>query len=122
MTRPELISWWASFSEIDICIVNGKYVRENFDIDFTQGGNHGKYDFIPKNEIWIDNGLNDDEIVPTVLHEMIEYRLMGSGLDYDRAHDVASEIELAYRKLDDYDATLDRIEELAESIVKVNIV
>jgi hypothetical protein len=109
--------WYASFAnKIKVYIVDGKYVRENQEIDFTQGGNSGKYEFIPKEEIWIDDGLNEDEILPTLLHEVIEYKLMDGGYDYDFAHDIASDVELAYRKLDDYEMMIDKIEEVCNSL------
>ena len=99
--KEPYLKLWTSLCDgaMEVWIVDGKWIRENLEIDFTQGGNGEKYHFVPRNEIWIDNGLNEDEILPTLLHELVEQRLMAGGLDYERAHDVSSAIELAYRRI-----------------------
>ena len=58
-------------------LVSGEKVRNEMDIDFTQGGNDGIYPFyIPKSEIWIDDALHGLDRTATALHEMVERDLM----------------------------------------------
>lgn len=82
----------------NIYLVNGKAVRDNFLLSFTQGGHDKVYDFIPKNEIWIDDDLSNKERKYVILHELYERKLMNDGLNYDLAHRKANELEKKYRK------------------------
>ena len=107
---------YTNFSQIEVYIVDGKYVRENMEIGFTHGGNPEVYDFIPEREIWIDSDLSRDEIIPTVLHEAIEYKLISNGINYDKAHDTANKIELFYRKLGNYGMMKNKIREICKEI------
>jgi hypothetical protein len=70
-------------------IVDGTFVRDTIFIDFTEGGNPERYDFIPKGEIWIDNA-NEAEAGFILLHELHESALMAGGMSYDKAHDAAN--------------------------------
>jgi hypothetical protein len=98
-------------------IIDGKLARETLDLDFTEGGNYGKYDFVPKDEIWLDDGQREDELFATLLHEMIEYADIIKGASYDQGHRLASEVELRTRlkpeefpsKIDEQAATLKKL-------------
>lgn len=82
-----------------VYLVNGKEIRDNFKTDFTQGGNGYAYKWVPKNEIWIEDGLDDSEIPFVVLHELTEAKLMeNKKLTYDEAHILASKEEFKKRK------------------------
>lgn len=82
-----------------VYLVNGKEIRDNFKTDFTQGGNGYAYKWVPKNEIWIEDGLDDSEIPFIVLHELTEAKLMeNKNLSYDEAHILASKEEFKKRK------------------------
>ena len=79
-----------------VYLVNGQAVRENVDLDFTEGGNPSRYGYIPLNEIWIEGQAS--ELGATALHEFIEAEAMlKSGLSYDKAHDEASAAERLFR-------------------------
>lgn len=69
--------------KISVWIVDGKIVRDIFFIDFTLGGHDKVYAFIPKNEIWIDDDVNPEEIPFILVHEMHERTLMAKGWGYD---------------------------------------
>jgi hypothetical protein len=87
------------WGDLKAYIVDGKTVREGYDLDFTEGGNFGKYAFVPSNEIWLDNQQGADEVLPTLLHELIEYGLIsGKNKSYLEAHKEASIRELKARK------------------------
>jgi hypothetical protein len=60
------------------------------------GGNHERYEFVPENEIWIDNA-NIGEADFILLHELHESKLMAGGMSYDKAHEAANKVEQAAR-------------------------
>ena len=112
--RPRLVLW-RSFPEVRVWIVDGAMVRgskeyrgavkgpngarEDFDaVDFTEGGNGGRYPWIPEDEVWIDSGLSSDEIPFVALHELVErYWMLGMGKGYEVAHEIANRVEKRYR-------------------------
>jgi hypothetical protein len=70
---------------LKIYIVRGDLVRSLFNVDFTQGGHDKVYNFIPKNEVWIDDDLYKKEIPYVLVHELHERYLMAKGWPYDSA-------------------------------------
>ncbi|HPL95299.1 MAG TPA: hypothetical protein PLF15_00760 [bacterium] len=76
---------WTKYSDdqIKIWIVDGRLVRDFLLTYFTAGGHGFVYNFIPKNEIWIDNVLNEKEKKLTLIHELRERNLMANGWGYD---------------------------------------
>jgi len=95
--------------------VNGEYVRDNYNIDYTMGGSWKTYPkFIPKHEYWIERQLDTVENGGTVehplvdrqatlLHELTETDAMGKargkGKVYGDAHtNVANVAEAEGRK------------------------
>jgi hypothetical protein len=77
-------------SDPAIVLVDGSVVRRYFDPDFIFGGHGYVYDYIPKNEIWLDDKMNPQEIPYIEKHERIERQLMQDGATYDEAHDIAT--------------------------------
>ena len=65
-------------------------------------GGHGYvYDYVPKDEIWIDENLKDkpDDMEATIKHEVFEVRKMrDEGLTYEQAHELANNIEKRERQ------------------------
>jgi hypothetical protein len=82
---------------IKIWVVNGQYVRENLDEEFTDFGQHYRFHFIPIDEFWLDQQHAPGEEQFFIDHLLVEYRLMRSGMDYDRAIDKADIAEKAER-------------------------
>lgn len=80
-----------------IWVVNGELVRDMFFIDFTEGGHHFVYDFVPYNEVWLDNDLTPKEREFVLLHELHERYLMFKGWTYNHAHNSSSRIEYLCR-------------------------
>ncbi|MBU1137003.1 hypothetical protein KKD72_01385 [Patescibacteria group bacterium] len=78
---------------IDIWLVDGRLVRSAFDIGFTEGGHELVYQYVPKNEVWIDNDVIVKERPYILLHELYERSLMDGGLAYLQAHRQASRLE-----------------------------
>jgi hypothetical protein len=85
--------WKQLESGISVWIVNGRLVRSVFDDDFTEGGHDYVYEFVPKNEVWIDNDLEELERPYVLLHELHERNLMAKGWTYTKAHEDSSKIE-----------------------------
>jgi hypothetical protein len=97
-SRVHVRLWKALPSGVQVWIVSGRLVRSVFDIEFTEGGHEHVYEFVPRNEVWIDDDVEERERAFVLFHELHERNLMATGMDYDRAHADASRLELRYRK------------------------
>lgn len=85
-------------SQIKIWVVKGELVRDLLDIDYA-GGSHDKLDnFIPKNEIWLDDDMDEHEQKFILLHELHERFWMSKGMTYKPAHRKATKIEDYHRR------------------------
>ncbi len=89
--------WKKLENGVSVWIVNGRFVRSVFDIDFTEGGHDHVYEFVPANEIWIDDAIVEKERGFVLLHELHERNRMEAGLPYSRAHAESSHIEFQCR-------------------------
>ncbi len=85
------------FKGIEVWIVNSELVRDLYFIDYTEGGHHFVYKFVPVNEIWIDDDLKPAEMEYVLLHELHERNLMAKGMEYCPAHRSSSIIEYKCR-------------------------
>lgn len=83
--------------KVEIWIVDGNLVRSFLFIDYCEGGHDLVYNFVPKNEIWIEEALSPQERKFIILHELHERHLMSQGKNYKNAHTGATEIEDRYR-------------------------
>jgi hypothetical protein len=96
-TKNIYIELYQKMDDINIFIVNGKTVRDLYYAGFTGGGHGYVYNWIPKNEIWIDANLNTKDIEPTIVHELYERNIMKKGIDYEIAHTLALDVEKRFR-------------------------
>src|SRR4030042_5046681 len=64
--------WKKLENGVSVWIVNGRLVRSVFDIDFTAGGHDHVYEFVPENEVWIDDDMVEEERSYVLLHELHE--------------------------------------------------
>ena len=85
--------WKKLESGVSVWIVNGRLVRSVFDIDFTEGGHDYVYEFVPENEVWIDDDIEEKERGYVLLHELHERNRMASGWSYNKAHAESSRLE-----------------------------
>lgn len=83
---------------VKVWLVDANLVRNLFYIDFTQGGHDYVYKFVPKSEVWLDDGISERERKFILLHELHERFLMANGMDYDKAHIDSSSIEIHCRQ------------------------
>ena len=54
--------WKKLANGVSVWIVDGRLVRSVFDLEFTEGGHDHVYEFIPPNEVWIDNDLEERSV------------------------------------------------------------
>jgi len=92
-TQVHIKLWKTLESGVQVWIVDGRLVRSVFDVDFTEGGHDHVYEFVPHDEVWIDNDLEEVERAYVLLHELHERNLMAKGWTYSKAHDDSSKIE-----------------------------
>jgi hypothetical protein len=89
--------WQKLKNGLSVWIVNGRLVRSVFDIDFTEGGHDCIYEFVPENELWIDDAIEESERGYILLHELHERNRMAKGWPYDKAHAESSRLEYRCR-------------------------
>lgn len=83
---------------ITVWYVDGQYVRTYLDEEFTNFGQHYKFNFIPESEFWIDNEGNPDEADFFIEHLLVEHKIMADGGDYGEAITEADKAEMAMRR------------------------
>lgn len=84
-----------------VYLVSGKYIRDNVDDDFTNGGNGARYAWVPIDEIWIDDATHPEEYAAFMIHEWTETQAMvNKNLSYDQAHEkYGNAYEIEFRTL-----------------------
>jgi len=98
--EPHISDWLTLPNGIEYDIVNGPFVRDNFHIDFVEGGHYYRYAFIPEKKIWIEDEMTQLDRIAVGLHETHERFLMKErNWRYDPAHESASNIERKFRDL-----------------------
>jgi hypothetical protein len=71
-----------------VFLVDDDLVNRRLDPQFIMGGNHARYAYEPRPDIWIAASLGCEEQECTIQHEIVECRGMeNDGLTYNRAHD-----------------------------------
>lgn len=85
--------WKKLENGVSVWIVSGRLVRSVFDIDFTEGGHDYVYEFVPENEVWIDDDIEEEERAYVLIHELHERNCMVRGLSYNHAHTESSRLE-----------------------------
>lgn len=81
-----------------VIFIDGSIVRQYLDPEFIFGGHGFVYDYIPKNEIWLDNTMDPREVPYIEHHERVEQELMSAGATYDEAHDIATASDKQLRR------------------------
>ncbi len=92
MKKP-YIKKFSKISEIVVWIVDGEYIRENIDEEFTNFGQHYMFNFIPKNEFWIDKEREPGEEKYYIESMLVTNRLMKKGLGHKEAIKMADAVE-----------------------------
>ncbi len=85
MKKPYLRRY-GTISKFTIYIVDGMYIRDHIDEEFTNFGQHYRFRFIPPREFWIDREHGGGkEIHFYIDHMLTEHRLMSKGKSYGYA-------------------------------------
>jgi D-alanine-D-alanine ligase len=85
-----------------ILMIDGDFVRSHFSTDFTEGGHGFVYDYVPKDEIWVEAMINKEDQEDNFVHECVEYIFMKYlDKEYETAHDMALKVESASRLVGD---------------------
>ena len=88
---------------VKVYIVDGDFIRSNINVDYVEGGHGYVYDYIPTDEIWVEDMEDKQEEFFNFTHEDYERAKMKANpnMSYDTAHDKACEKETKLRhKLD----------------------
>ena len=84
---------------IQVWQIDGCLVRSYYKTDYTEGGHHFVYPWVPHREIWVEADLEKAELPYLIAHEYTELRLMrDQGLRYDEAHAIAAKVEYQLRQ------------------------
>ena len=96
---PPFITQRETRGPLTIGIVDGKIVRSYLDPEFVLGGHDLVYNYIPKNEVWVEGKMDPREIPFVLEHELEERKRMDTeGLTYDIAHESALVAERILRR------------------------
>jgi hypothetical protein len=80
-----------------VWIVDGKYIRNCLDEEFTNYGQHYQFKFIPKKEFWIDKEKNPGEKEYFIESMFLMNRLIARGMSDEKAAKIADRIERGER-------------------------
>ncbi|MCC6979712.1 MAG: hypothetical protein IT343_15445 [Candidatus Melainabacteria bacterium] len=83
---------------VKIWIVDGPKVRRHLDGDFCFAGHGYKYDFIPRDEIWLDSAMSVEQAHFALVHEYAERLMSEKGLGYDVAYPQSLALEMEERE------------------------
>jgi hypothetical protein len=92
-TKKAYIKKFSKVYGFKVWIVDGKYIRDCIDEEFTNYGQHYKFKFIPKNEFWIDKERNPGEEKYFIESMLVMNRLMSKGMSHKEAAKIANRIE-----------------------------
>ncbi len=85
---------------INYMFINGAFQRGRIFVDYVEGGHFYRYNWIPENQIWIEDVMELMDQVCTGIHEIHErYRMKYLGWNYVKAHDSACVIERTVRDI-----------------------
>jgi hypothetical protein len=84
--------------DLQVWIVDGTHIRGHLDEEFTNFGQHYRFPFIPRDELWIDAEAKNDELTFFIDHLLAEHHLMSEGVPYEQAIVRADAIERRERR------------------------
>jgi len=85
-----------------VYLVHGKDIRDDYDTKFIGGGHGYRYDYVPKDEMWLEIQEDREDMKEILVHEITEYIFMKyEGKNYDDSHNIANIIEDTLRAIPD---------------------
>ena len=85
---------------LDVWVVDGAIVRRDVYPDFGFSGNGFYFQFIPKNELWIDDQVNCAEMEYQLIHQVRERAAMAKGSNAETAYGSGSALQTEARRRD----------------------
>jgi hypothetical protein len=80
-------------------LVDGRWLRDHLDVEFTNGAHHHSRRYVPRDEVWIDREAPGAGEIPFHLtHQLTERALMAAGASYLEALDRATRRERRARR------------------------
>jgi hypothetical protein len=92
MKKP-YIKKFSKIANFTVFIVDGTYIRNNINEEFTNYGQHYLFKFIPENEFWIDNERVPGEEKYFIDSMLAMNRFMAKGMSHDEAVKKADAVE-----------------------------
>jgi hypothetical protein len=92
------VAQYGRLPNITAWLVRGDRVRNEYRVEWIEGGHGYVYPWIPNNEIWLEFGLHESELPLILLHEYAELALMRRQFGYEQAHARANKVEFHYRQ------------------------
>ncbi len=83
---------------ITVWVVDGQSVRTRLNNEFTNAGQHYRFDMIPTNEFWLDKEYTPGEEQFYIHHLIVEWRMMRRRVPYEKALAYADRSERAERR------------------------
>lgn len=83
----------AKIGKFVVWVVDGSYIRKHTETQFTNCGQHFRFPFIPKWELWLDKEYTPGEEKFYTNYLLAEWRYMNKGLSYEDALRKANIIE-----------------------------
>jgi hypothetical protein len=98
MRRP-YIAQLAEIDDIECWLVDGTFIRDQVDVDFTNGAHTLSRRYIPARQIWLDREApGAGELQFLIGHLLVELRLMRAGVPYLHALARANRFERKLRR------------------------
>lgn len=85
---------------LEVWRVDGHFIRDHLDVEFTNGAHHFVRRYVPPGELWLDREARGAGEWPFwALHQRIQRSLMATGTPYLCALAVAQRVELRERRV-----------------------
>lgn len=84
--------------DITIWTVDGEWIRDHKNVEFTNYGEHYQFPFIPKDEFWLDQEAHPDEQEFFIESLLVYHRYRKQGLSHDKALKKANQAERRERE------------------------
>jgi hypothetical protein len=81
-----------------VWLVDGNWIRSNLDPEFDNFAQYYLFEFIPRYEIWIDEGVDPHEMGFFIARSIYEWDLYSQGGSHDDVEDSADEFETSLRE------------------------
>jgi hypothetical protein len=117
MASPPIIRQWGQCKGYRVVLVNGPWIRSNWNNNFTDfAGSLGPFKFIPKEpkQVWVESSTDAGEVKYMAQQAVKEQRLLGSGHTYTEAMTDAEREEQSARRHSPADRAKVKVRQIAD--------